>query len=42
MVKTAQSPECADRIEQVEEAVGARISDLDAAELCERYVRDSQ
>lgn len=41
MVETAQFPECAGRVEQVEEASGARLSDLDAAELCERYVRDS-
>ena len=40
MVETAQSPECAGRIERVEEALGKRLSDLDAAELCERYVRE--
>ena len=42
VVETAQSPECAGRIEQVEEALGAHLSDLDASELCKRCFRNNR
>ena len=42
VVETAQSPECAGRVEQVEEALRACLSDIDAAQLCERYAQDNR
>ncbi len=41
VVETVQSPECASRVDQVEDALGTRLSNIDAAGLCGRYVLDN-